>query len=430
MNSIASVPLICSTPSRVTLRSDLQKQGSKPLLPRQLRDILRRFQAGKQARSCGTTLKTPAVLATVPTSGKGWTWAVVGGESRCHSPRCVICRCSLMSRRADEIKYCIDQWMAEAPGNQVSMITFTAPHYRADFLEDLLGDIKTRTGIRGAMALSKQRGLWRRKVKHYVCGLEITQGRNGWHCHFHILVFHEADLDLEEWYQSWRRACLQAGLPAPSKEHGLVIQSAESAAKYMAKWSIASEATGGNHKAGKNGNRAIFQIEQAAAADDVEAQYLLIEYNNKTLRARWHTFSRSLMPWRKQWLQERHKPNPVLVFGPEASQELTENPELARLVAELAGQNLADVTDIGSALRLEAEVPEYPEVVWVAEPSRRARMLYDRALDESRYEDAAKLWAEIEFYQQAAIQSAAYQASDSGGYRPTQKANVRTFHPP
>jgi hypothetical protein len=95
-----------------------------------------------------------------------------------------------MSKRGDEIQYCINKWLESSPDAEVSMITFTAPHVWGDTLDQMLGNTKSRQGMRGAIALLKQRQLWKADAEHFVSGLEITHGRNGWHCHFHVLVFH------------------------------------------------------------------------------------------------------------------------------------------------------------------------------------------------------------------------------------------------
>ena len=155
------------------------------------------------------------------------------------------------------------------------MLTLTAPHTPDHSLPRLLGSTKKRLGLSGAVALLKERALWKKDVVHYVSGQETTQGSNGWHPHYHLLIFHLGDLDVEKWYQSWAKACKDAGLGRPSRMHGLTLQPAESAAGYMAKWGLASESTGAHVKDAKHGNRAIWDIEQSAASGDLSTKNLL-----------------------------------------------------------------------------------------------------------------------------------------------------------
>ena len=69
---------------------------------------------------------------------------------------------------------------------------------------------------------------------------EVTHGnQNGFHPHFHILVFTEDRLDcstlLQVYANAWKRACRLAGLPEPSDEHGVTVQDGSQAAQYASK---------------------------------------------------------------------------------------------------------------------------------------------------------------------------------------------------
>lgn len=375
--------------------------------PSALREKLRRFQSGSQARSCGTRLNLPAVLAHVPSGASDLVYAVCGGESTCRSPRCPKCRLGLLSGRSTEIQYCIDRYLAQSPVNWVSMLTLTAPHYVSWSLARFLGSTKSRQGIRGAVALLKERKSWARTIEHFVSGLEITYGQNGWHAHFHILVFHSSPLDTDSWISDWQSACLDAGLGRPSPKFGLTIQSGTNAARYISKWSLASEAVGGSHhKIAKKGGLSIGQIEQLAAAGDNFAQRKLLVYNKTTLRARWHNFSRSLSAWRKEYNSGRPAPLPLLVFDAPSSAEILQDSSLRALIAEVCSAAGADdLEGLPSAFGLAGEVPENPDLVWMSDPTRRAWSEYNRCLAAGLEQDASMHWLSYEFYLGKSIES-------------------------
>ena len=76
----------------------------------------------------------------------------------------------------------------------------------------------------------------------------MTHGnQNGFHPHFHILVFTDNRLDnstlLQVYANAWKRACRLAGLPEPSDEHGVTVQDGSQAAQYASKWGLEDEMT-------------------------------------------------------------------------------------------------------------------------------------------------------------------------------------------
>ena len=76
---------------------------------------------------------------------------------------------------------------------------------------------------------------------------------------------------------------------------------------------------------------------------------------------------------------------------------------------------------------LQGQVPEEPDLVWVSDPARRALKRYGKAYDAGEWLEASHHWAEYDFYVQQALKSAAYQASESGGWKPKQLQSVRSF---
>lgn len=197
-----------------------------------------------------------------------------------------------MDQRQSEIQAMIDT--ARRDGFQVSMITLTAPHGHYLSADTFLGSTRYRTGISGAVALLKQRSLWREHIENYVSAAEWTYGRqNGYHYHFHLLVAHSEPLDVGAWFDAWSDCCADAGLSRPSPRHGVTVQNATNAAAYMAKWSVVSEAVGGNHKRAKNGNLSRAELESAAIEGHGWACRALKTINRLTYRRRTHSFSRA-----------------------------------------------------------------------------------------------------------------------------------------
>ena len=122
-------------------------------------------------------------------------------------------------------------------------------------------------GSRDGVELMKAMG----RVGH-IRAWEVTHGRlrersNGWHPHFHILLFLDRPLfDLssaeDRVFRVWHNACRLAGLPLPSRRYGVTLQDGSKAAEYVAKmgledprgvWGLDAEMTKGHIKHSKDG---------------------------------------------------------------------------------------------------------------------------------------------------------------------------------
>jgi hypothetical protein len=157
----------------------------------------------------------------------------------------------------------------KAQSGCVNLLTLTAPHQRSDDLRALLA--------KQAKALNS---FWNdRQVKSVlqamgtigqIRALEVTHGRksaqnNGWHPHYHVLLFSGSGVDLAlfepaqmtEWatllYLRWAGACVRAGLGRPSLAHGLKLDDGSHAAKYVSKWGLEDEMTKGHTKKALHG---------------------------------------------------------------------------------------------------------------------------------------------------------------------------------
>lgn len=214
--------------------------------------------------------------------------ASYGGLQTCGSVwYCPVCGAKISERRRVEVLCAMIAH--KATGGEVNMLTLTCPHQRSDDLVELL--------VKQAKALNN---FWKdRHVKALfeemdnigqIKATEVTHGRlsafnNGWHPHYHVLLFCAAGVDLAAvealLYPRWANACRLAGLGEPSREHGLRLDGGGEAAKYMTKWGLENEITKGHIKKAKTGETP-FDLLRALALDDADRQAaaLFIEFAN------------------------------------------------------------------------------------------------------------------------------------------------------
>lgn len=216
-----------------------------------------------------------------------------GGLQTCGSVWvCPVCAAKIAERRRQELLTAIDAHRQEGV---VNLLTLTCPHQSSDILSVLLDkqakalkrfwSDKTVKSIFAAMGTIGQ-----------VRALEVTHGRlspqnNGWHPHYHILMFQGIDVNqslfniaqMKDWqvrlYLCWANACTLAGLGEPSLEHGLKLDNGEHAAKYATKWGLEDEMTKGHTKKAIHGETP-FDFLRAYLSDknDKQAAALFSEF--------------------------------------------------------------------------------------------------------------------------------------------------------
>ena len=176
---------------------------------------------------------------------------------------CPVCASKISERRRQEVAKAIKQ--AEVLGLQVFLVTLTIPHGIGDDVAALL-DKMTKAWTRlwqgkAGMQLRNALGLF-----GHIRALEVTHGQNGFHPHFHALMFfHPQQTTLAGWGSlgpRWQKVCVRSGLPMPDLQHGIKIDGGSKAANYVAKgvWGLESEVTKGHVKSGKNGSRTPFDL--------------------------------------------------------------------------------------------------------------------------------------------------------------------------
>jgi hypothetical protein len=168
---------------------------------------------------------------------------------------CPVCAAKIAERRRVELKQAVKNAMNQRLG--VHFVTLTVPHGIGDDLHDTLSRLSV------ALKSMSCDGTFRRRKKQceveivgFIRAQEVTYGSNGWHPHYHLIVFtNEATCGssvIQYLYSgAWQRACVKAGLPEPHPEHGCTVQDGRFAALYVSKWGIEDEMTKANAKRGK-----------------------------------------------------------------------------------------------------------------------------------------------------------------------------------
>jgi hypothetical protein len=244
-----------------------------------LNKCLRLRQQGKDVQVLKSKEYKTASYSGLQTCGSVW--------------RCPVCSAKISERRRVEILAAMTTHIAA--GGCVNMLTLTCPHQFKDKLVDLLDKqakaLQTFWNSRQTKAVLKEMG-----TIGQIRALEVTNGRlselnNGWHPHYHVLMFQGVGVDLArfdaaqmgDWqvrlYLVWSAACVKAGLGAPSYAHGLKLDDGEYAAKYVTKWGLEDEMTKGHTKKAINGETP-FDFLRAYLADknDKQAMALFVEF--------------------------------------------------------------------------------------------------------------------------------------------------------
>lgn len=166
---------------------------------------------------------------------------------------CPECASIITEYRRNELKLACENALSE--GLHISMLTLTVPHYAKNLLNDVLD------GISSALRKLKNRKAFKKLSQEIglvgnIRTLEVTYGENGWHPHFHILLFTKSEFSQQELFSiqenllsQWQSACVSSGLPVPNK-HGLDLVNGAWAAAYVTKWGIEEEMTKGHLKQG------------------------------------------------------------------------------------------------------------------------------------------------------------------------------------
>lgn len=162
---------------------------------------------------------------------------------------CPVCAAKIAERRRSDLVEAVSN--ADSQGLGVFLMTLTVPHGLGDDLDSILNKLQeawrytssTRAGDKARKAIN---------LAGTIRALEVTDGANGFHPHFHVLLFttitHLPETIQQRFSPLWQQACEKAGLPRPSDQHGCNVQRGEYAASYVSKWGIEDEMTKGHIK--------------------------------------------------------------------------------------------------------------------------------------------------------------------------------------
>jgi hypothetical protein len=175
------------------------------------------------------------------------------GLERCASVwLCPLCSAKISERRRVELVSAIAS--AQMMGLQVFMMTLTIPHGIGDDVKlikhKMLNAWRKMTTSRAGKDMRKLLN-----VQGTIRALEVTHGQNGFHPHFHVLIFTSSTSTPQTFqsafYPLWLDACIKSGLPAPSEARGLKVDDGSKAAHYASKWGLEDEMTKGHTKTSK-----------------------------------------------------------------------------------------------------------------------------------------------------------------------------------
>jgi len=249
-----------------------------------LQSVARRFLRGSRTDKC-MRLRQASKEIQVWRSLEHKTTSYAGLQTCGSVWACPVCSAKIAERRRAEIIAAMAAH--KAAGGCMHLLTLTAPHQRSDALSELLA--KQAVALKKMFADTTVRKIFASLgVVGQIRALEVTHGRlsernNGWHPHYHLLLFSGAGVALgnataeqvTQWsnrlYERWLACCMGAGLGAPSIAHGLKLDDGSKAAQYVAKWGLEDEMTKGHTKKAINGETP-FDFLRAYLADKTDKQ--------------------------------------------------------------------------------------------------------------------------------------------------------------
>ena len=222
----------------------LQNEAVKLLPNERVRFCLRhRVDATKGIEVKYNEKREQAHYSNVQRCGSVWT--------------CPICSAQISEGRRQELKQGMAHWQRMGQDGAVYLLTLTNPHHHGDNLVQLLEGQKKALAYLWGDRKSKEMFKALGKVGH-ITATEVTYGVNGWHPHYHILLFFKKPINskaLRNFLAScWQNCCEKSGLKVPSLEHGVDLRDGKYADKYVSKWGLADEVTKGHIKKGREGS--------------------------------------------------------------------------------------------------------------------------------------------------------------------------------
>lgn len=227
--------------------------------------------------------------------------AAYGGLQTCGSVwACPVCAAKIAERRRVELQAAMAlhrSGVGSVGGRAgtVTLLTLTTPHQKTDKLSELL-EMQGKALHRFWTDRTVREVLKDMGTIGHVRALEVTHGRkspsnNGWHPHYHCLLFCGSGVDLSRFdkaqlthwqvklYLRWAVCCVKSGLGEPSYAHGIKLDDGTQAANYAAKWGLEDEMTKGHTKKALHGETPFdFLRSYLADGSDKQAAALFKEF--------------------------------------------------------------------------------------------------------------------------------------------------------
>jgi hypothetical protein len=240
----------------------------------------------RTSQCCRTRIAGAVALVRTPDDHLQFT-----GLSTCGSQDCPVCAAKILARRAEEIKHACTEWRHE--GCHVYMLTLTVRHALGDDLKWI------RTQMSAAYS-----GMWKGRAgmalsqhctrEHHIKSTEVTFGSNGYHPHYHVLMFTTdelTDVHKREMLEAWKHQVSEklGASHVPDDAHGIEL-SVSHDDNYISKMGL--EVAGITMKAAKGSNLTMWQVADCAAG------------GQKWARRVWHEYVKAMHGARRQvWSQ-------------------------------------------------------------------------------------------------------------------------------
>ena len=155
-------------------RFALQNQAAKLLPKERVKNCLRyRISISNNVYIMYNPERQKAHYSCLQRCGSVWT--------------CPVCAAKISEVRKDEVKMAIDGYRES--GGFVSLLTLTVPHHTSTHLKTLLDRLRIAT-YKLFSGTRASRSFWLQSSKeHHIKAFEVTYGLNGWHPHYHVLLF-------------------------------------------------------------------------------------------------------------------------------------------------------------------------------------------------------------------------------------------------
>ncbi|RME74964.1 MAG: hypothetical protein D6784_08890 [Chloroflexi bacterium] len=207
---------------------------------------------------------------------------------------CPVCASKIASRRrTDDLTPGVENWTGQ--GNMVFLATFTMQHLAGDTCSEVLEAITNAHSefwrFRAGRRIKQVYG-----IAGKVRSLEVTYGQNGWHWHYHVLLFVRDKLSLsqvedmhQEMAEHWQYVVSRSGKFADSV-HGFDLRHSDrQVVDYVSKygsegegkidtWTEAHELAMSTVKRSARGGLTPFQILGLSLAGEERAGQLFLEY--------------------------------------------------------------------------------------------------------------------------------------------------------